>query len=80
MLSGPNVTVSGNNVKVDWTRSFDLRSALEQYTLEENNIEAYTGNKLSVSRPNREVGGNSIVFENCYCIICRARSTSLHKN
>ena len=57
MLSAPNVTVVGLTVTIDWTRSFDLRSLLEEYSLEENLIQAYTGNKLSVTRPNREVGG-----------------------
>ena len=57
VLLAPNVTVSGNKVSVDWTRSFQLRSPLDGYTLEENFIQTYTGNKLAVTLPTRDVGG-----------------------
>ena len=61
VLSSPNVTVVGISITIDWTQSFDLRSPLEEYSLEENLIQAYTGNKLAVTRPNREVGGTMFV-------------------
>ena len=64
MLRAPNATVIRNSITVDWTTSFDLRSPLEEYILEENLIQAYTGNKLSVTRPNREVGGKFWCYAN----------------
>eukprot|EP00794_Sanderia_malayensis_P020024 gene20024-21985_t len=56
VIKAPIVTVKNNDVTIDWTNSFELRSALVEYSLEENNLPAYSGNKLSVTRANREVG------------------------
>ena len=69
VLAPPNVTVVRNTITIEWTGSFDLRSLLEEYSVEENLIQAYTGNKLSVVRPNREVGGMTIIQSNInFCI------------